>query len=786
MSNEPKLLVKGWVPPALDRDFTVVGKRINRRDAIEKVTGKAVYANDISFPDMLYAKILRSPYPHARIKRIDTSKAESLPGVKAVLSKNNTRGWYTYWYKIPQPAFPEVVSFIGQEVAAVAAENIPIALKALSLIEVEYKLLPAVFNAEKALTTGAPIVTYSDGILPNGPFYATDLPPTGNVWGGGPAVLSRGDVEKGFTEADIILERLYTTPFQHHGTLQTRTCVACWDGQKLTIYDSCQGVWQAKEDLALSFKLNPEQVRVIVKYMGGGFGSKSGAQRYAHYAAMLSMVTGRPVKLELTRSEEFSSHPRRPSAIFYLKSGVRKDGKMTAVWGRVFVNIGAGGAYKPFKYDAILHPFYLYNCPNVYLEQWGIITNLQYTGSTRLPLNIIAATCFESHVDELAAAVKIDPANFRLLNYNPYADPVKKTRFSSKNLDKAIKAVCNTIGWENRAAHRTAGRYRRGKGMAVYMFHGVGFPPYEANAELLVKRDGSVVLKMGIVDIGTGSATALSMIAAEELGIDPSQIDIHYGDTEGTLYAPGSHASRVIPEMGPAVLKAAAEAREQLFASLADKLKVNPSNLRSANGYIYSRKNSTPLMSFKEACSLLSHDIVGKGSRIPNPGPYPRGGETAAVNFATFGATAVEVEVDMWTGFVKVIRCATAHEFGKVINPKLVESQHYGGVLFGLGYAMYEEPVLDEKTGFMLNTDLLNYKIPTALEMPEVVCINIESEDPYFAYSAKGGAEGINSAVPAAIRNAIFDAVGVWINDFPITPEKVVKELEKAGVGFAL
>ncbi|MEM4303528.1 MAG: xanthine dehydrogenase family protein molybdopterin-binding subunit [Candidatus Caldarchaeum sp.] len=774
-------MVKGWVPPKLERPFTVVGKRINRRDAFEKITGRAVYANDVYFPNMLHAKILRSPYPHARVKKVDTSRAESLAGVKAVISRNNCRDWYTYWYKIPQPAFPEVVTYVGHEVAAVAAETPEAAAAALERIDVEYEPLPAVYDVEEALSPDSPVVSYSDVVLPDGPFYATDKPPVKNIWGGGPAILSRGDVEKGFEEADVVLERVYTTPFQHHGTIQTRTCVALWENERLTLYDSCQGIWQAKEDLSLSFKLKPEQVRVIVKYMGGGFGSKSGAQRYSHYAAMLSMLTGRPVRLELTRGEEFVSHPRRPAAKFYLKSGIKKDGRITAVLGKVLVNAGSGGAYKPFKTDAILHPFYLYNCPNMHLEQWGVLTNLQYTGPTRSPLNIIASTVFESHVDELAAAIEMDPLTIRFINYNPYADPVKKTRFSAKNLDKAMKAVCDAIGWGSRGGAK-GGRFRRGKGMAIYMFHGVGFYPYEANAEVFIKKEGKAELRMGIVDIGTGSATTLAMIAAEELGIPFEEIEVVYGDTEGTLYAPGSHASRVIPELGPAVLKAAAEAREQLFAALSDKLAINPDELRSELGIIYRKNSGEPLMSFKDACRLVGVDIVGRGSRAPNPGPYPRGGETGEINFATFGATAVEVEVDTWTGKVRVVRCATSHEFGRVLNPKLVESQHYGGVLFGIGYALYEGAVLDKKTGIMLNADFLNYKIPTILEMPEeIICINIEAEDPYFAYSAKGGAEGINSAVPAAIRNAIYDAVGVWVNDFPITPEKLLRELEKAG-----
>jgi len=766
-----KLLVKGTPPPRLDREFTVVGKPLHRRESYEKVTGNAKYAGDIKLPGMLHAKILRSPHAHARILRIDAGKAEAMPGVKAILTKDNNPEWFTYWYMIKQKAFPEIVTYQGEEVAAVAAEDIETAQRALELIDVEYEVLPFVIDPKEAMKDDAPLMDTVDG---DG--IGALFPPHGtrekNIYGGAPKVLKRGDVEKGFREADLVIEGEYSVPPQHHGTIQTRTCVAQWDGQKLTVWESCQGVWQPKEQLARSLGLHPDQVRVIVRFQGGGFGSKAGAQRFSHYASKLSMVTGRPVRLELTRAEEFVSHPRRHVGTFYIKTGVKMDGTLTAMSGTAIINLGSGGWWVGI---AILEPFYVYKCPNAYFEQYGVYTHTQYTGPMRSPQNVFGAFAAESHMDRVAAELKMDPYEFRLKNYTEYGDQDNKIPYSRKSLDKCMELVTQAIGWErwSKLGKVNEGSTRKkGIGMANYIYHGVGTHPFHAEAEIVIKSDGSITLHAGIVDIGTGSATIMSMIAAEELGVSLGDVNIIYGDTKSTRYAPASHAARVTPEMSPAVLQAAAEARQNLFARAAQLLDARVEDLRSKNGVIYAKTDPSRTISFSDACRVLAPGeiIVGRGSRAPNPDKPI---------FATFGSQAAEVKVDIETGEVQVIKIASAHEFGRALNPKFCIQQHHGGVVMGVAYALFEEGVHDRKTGVLLNANLEQYRMASALDLPEIITFNVEAEDPYFAYSAKGGGEGTNTPTAAAIRNAVCHALGVWIDELPLTPDKILNALAK-------
>jgi xanthine dehydrogenase molybdenum-binding subunit len=781
---KPELLVEGWVPPTLDRDFTVVGKSLDRLDGVAKATGSAQYSGDIKLPGMLYAKILRSPYPHARIKRIDTSKAEALPGVKAVISKNNCQGWCTYWYSTIQPAFSDVVTYVGHEVAAVAAEDIDTATKALDLIEVEYEKLPAVFDPEEARRPGAPQVTLTDIPNPNDPeTFGPKRPYTGNVFDGKPGILTRGDIMLGFDQADKIVEGTYKTSFQHHGTIQTRTCVADWDGDRLTMHEASQGVWLVKKDLAWSLGLPLEKVAVRVKYQGGGFGSKASVQRYSHYAAKLSMLAKRPVRLELTRAEEFIVHPRRNAIKIHFRTGVKKDGTLVAMRAESLTDIGAGGGSGHSGLGALSMPFALYRCPNVYFEQWAVHTNLQFTGPMRGPMRIEVVACVEAHMDEVAASIGMDPLDFRLKNYTPYADQTRKTFYSSKLLDKAMLEIADRIGWYQRKPSPPSNIMKKGMGMAIYVGGGVGNGASKAQAEVLLRNDGKAELHAGIVDIGTGSATTLSMIAAEELGVNLDDVRIVYGDTDLTPYAPSSHSSRIIPEMGPAVLQASAQVRERLFAIIASKMNIPPSDLASSNGWVYSKSNPSRRISFKEACNNIgSETIKGSGSRLRNPTKNngTNINEPGKVSLATFGAAAVEVEVDTETGDVKVLRAVMAHEFGKVLNPKIVDSQFYGGFAFGLGLGVLEEPILDKKTGIMLNSDFHQYRMATMVDMPmEIVPIKLEGVDPFFAYSAKGGGDYTNCAIPGAIRNAVHDATGAWVNEYPLTRDRVLAALAK-------
>ncbi len=782
MLKDGKLLVKGRVPPPLDREFTVVGKPLNRLDALEKVTGKAEYSGDLKLPHMLYGKILSCPYPRARIKKIDTTKAEKLPGVKALLTNKNTKGWCTLWYGIQQIAFPKCVTCEGQEVAAVAAEDMRIAQKALELIDIDYEVLNPMLDGEETLNNPPP------------PCVGDEEYPGREMYDRKSFVIERGDLDKGFGEADVVIEETYTTQAQYHGMLQTRVCVASWDGSILTVWDSTQGVWNAKRVLAQSLGLDPEKVRVIVKYLGGGFGSKASSQRISFYAAKLSMITGRPVKMERNRNEDFVNHPHRPHCKMILKMGAKKDGTLTATYQRAIVNVGsAAGPANCFPNMIIWHTSNLYECPNVYLEQISVLTNLQLTGPQRGPLNVTAIFALESHMDKMAKELEIDPLEFRFKNYAHYGydshdpartiKPLPKSReqetripYSSKKLDECMDVVTETIGWKERKRLKIDrhNRIKRGFGMAAFLVRqGVGLPPYNAEAEVVIKNDGTISLIVGVVDIGAGQLTILPMIAAEELGMNVQDITVIGGDTKNTRYAPSCHASRITPEMGPAVLQASAEARRKLFKLAAPILGVEAGQLQSKYGDIYVKSVPSKSASFKKVCGQIDPEspIRGIGSRAPTPADFPR--------FATFGAQAVELEVDVETGAVNILRVAASQDYGRAINPKLCTSQIYGGIEFGLGYALSEEGLFDPKTGKMLNSNFGQYRMPTSLDFPHVDPFIVEDEDPYFAYSAKGGGECSNAPTTAAIRNAICDAIGVWLNDLPITPDKIINALRQ-------
>ena len=775
--TEARLLVSGEVPPRLDREFTVIGKEIDRVDGSEKAAGSAAYAGDIKMEGMLYAKILRSPYAHARIVRLDTSRAEKLPGVRAVISKNNSAGWNTYWYTIQQPAFPEELGYYGQEVAAVAADSMETAQMALELIDVEYEVLPAVFDAEEAMKPGAPIVPSLDQV-DESVSRAPHSKPAGNVFEGKPHVMRRGDVEKGFRDADVTIEGRFTTNFQFHAALQTRSCVAYYDGDKLTVQDSSQGIWQVKDDLSRSLKIPMEKVRIQDRYMGGGFGSKAGAQRFLHYAARLSMMTQRPVRLELTRPEEFLAHPHRQSSTSWIKIGAKKDGTFTAMQARIIVNLGIGSTYGAQGDKAIEHTFELYECPNSFVEQIGVHTNTPITGYMRSVMRVIGNFPLESLIEDLAVRLGMDPAELRLKNYTIYGEQEAKIRYSAKNLDKCIAKVVQESGWKEKRkryeAENLQGRSstKKGIGLATYIYEGVGLPPFKANAIVYVDRDGTATVHCGFVDIGGGQATMATMLLAEELGMRLEDVRVHWGDTDQTEYSPGTHASRMTAEMGPAILQAAYNARKQVFEIASRKLGVQVEDIRSALGKIYSKSRPELQTTFKEVCAEIPENsrIQGKGSRVANP---------KDVAFKTFGAQVAEVEIDTETGAVKVVRITAAHELGRALNPKMCISQQYGAITMGLGFAMYENPVIDSKTGIVLNTDLHQYRMVSSMELPEIVPFNIEAEDPYFAYSAKGVGEAPLVPVAAAIRNAIFNATGARLYSTPMTPDQVINALEE-------
>jgi CO/xanthine dehydrogenase Mo-binding subunit len=759
-----RLLVHGEVPPPLGRELSVIGRSIDRRDALDKVTGAAIYSSDMTLPGMLHAKILRSPHAHARIVRIDTRRAAALPGVHAVLSLENTRGWHTYWYMIAQPAFPEEIAYAGQEVALVAAETVDIAAQALALIEVEYEVRPAALTPRDAMKPDAPRV----------PVLDVERPREGNVQQ--PVYLrARGDVERGLAEADVVSESRFSLPTQYHVDIQTRCCIADWDGDRLTIYEASQGVWNVKRELAKSLGLEEDRVRVVVQNMGGGFGSKAGAQRVVHYAARLAMLAGRPVRLELTRPEEFLSHPRRYAGEVTMRLGARRDGTLTAIDAEIVLDIGSGSLYAG-RYAMTLHQISeLYRCPSVRVRIVAVYTNTTPTGPQRGVLDPIATFSTEAAIDDLAARLGMDPLALRMKNYaedfQGLDDTTPALPYTSKHLDACLAAVADAIGWSGRDRMRAAARgpVRRGVGIAAYCIERGGYAPFSAKADVVARPDGSVEVQAGVVEIGAGQITILPMIAAEELGLPPERIHIHHGDTDGTHYAPSSHASRITSEMGPAVLQAAAQVRGRLCELVAARLEVSPLDLVAAEERIYVRGVPERGMSFTEACALMAGpEIRATGSRAPNPDD---------VIFRLFGAHGAEVEVDVETGELRVLRIVCSHDIGRPINPKLVESQQYGGAVMGLGYGLYEEAELDGKSGVLLTPDVHQYRVPTALETPVIETRNVEREDAFYPYSAKPVGEAPLVGVMPAVRNAIRHALDLGIDTLPITPARILEAL---------
>jgi len=759
-----RLLVHGEVPPPLGRELSVIGRSIDRRDALDKVTGAAIYSSDMTLPGMLHAKILRSPHAHARIVRIDTSRAAALPGVHAVLSLENTRGWHTYWYMIAQPAFPEEIAYAGQEVALVAAETVDIAVQALGLIEVEYEVRPAALTPREAMKPDAPRV----------PVLDVERPREGNVQQ--PVYLrARGDVERGLAEADVVSESRFSLPTQYHVDIQTRCCIADWDGGRLTVYEASQGVWNVKRELAKSLGLEEDRVRVVVQNMGGGFGSKAGAQRVVHYAARLAMLAGRPVRLELTRPEEFLSHPRRYAGEVTMRLGARRDGTLTAIDAEIVLDIGSGSLYAG-RYAMTLHQISeLYRCPSVRVRIVAVYTNTTPTGPQRGVLDPIATFSTEAAIDDLAARLGMDPLALRMKNYaedfQGLDDTTPALPYTSKHLDACLAAVADAIGWSERDRMKAEARgpVRRGVGIAAYCIERGGYAPFSAKADVVARPDGSVEVQAGVVEIGAGQITILPMIAAEELGLPPERIHIHHGDTDGTHYAPSSHASRITSEMGPAVLQAAAQVRGRLCELVAARLEVSPLDLVAAEERIYVRGVPERGMSFTEACALMDGpEIRATGSRAPNPDD---------VIFRLFGAHGAEVEVDVETGELRVLRIVCSHDIGRPINPKLVESQQYGGAVMGLGYGLYEEAELDGKSGVLLTPDVHQYRVPTALETPVIEARNVEREDAFYPYSAKPVGEAPLVGVMPAVRNAIRHALDLGIDTLPITPARILEAL---------
>jgi len=717
-------------PPA---EFKIIGRPTPRVDAKLVVTGRATYTHDIFFKDMLFAKILRSPHASAEIVSIDLSAARDFPGVKAVLQLKEGK-----------------VRYEGDQVAAVAATSEKTAEEALKLIKVEYRVLPHVSTPDQAMADGAPKVKDSGNVEKINEY-------------------SRGNIDQGFAEAEVTLERNYKTAIEIHHPVETHGSVAKWDEDELTVWDSTQAIFSVRDALAEALGIPETKVRVIKMYMGGGFGSKLELNEHTVVAARLAKETGRPVKLMLTRKENSLCVGNRPSTQITIKGGAKKDGTLTAL---SFKNHTCGGLDSG---DQSSEPTVdVYKCPNVKVEEFTVFTNTGAGRATRAPGHVQGTFALEGFLEELAADLGMDPLEFRKKNYTTSNEGGTGIVYSSKGLDKCYDIGAQKIGWErrNKKPGDGQGKKRRGLGMASQIWWGGGVPGTLADVKL--HRDGSVEAISGTQDIGCGTRTYMATITAETLGLEPKDITIKIGDTVYP-WAPISGGSLTAPSVGPAVRDAALKAADHLKEMAAKKLSVPAGDIVLADKKLYDKNKPENAIAFKDLVKGLRREAVFHGERGGMPGGFA---------YNTFGAHFAEVEVDTETGRIRVLKHVAVHEVGRVLNRLTAESQVVGGVTQGISTALFEERVIDENTGRMVNPNFQAYKIATSMDMPEIVPLFADLVDPRINnLGNKGLGEPPRIPSSAAVANAVYNAVGVHIREIPMTPDKVLKALRDKEAG---
>ncbi len=739
----------------------VVGRPLPRIDGYERLSGAAVYPSDVVLPQMLYGAIVRCPHAHAKVTTVDAGAAAKMPGVRAVIT-GATPAADLRWYYSPTVVtklFDPECRFAGEAVAAVAAETPQQAWDAARAVAVEYELLPFVVDEHKALAAGAAAVQ-----------------PGGNRVGE-PVRYARGDVAGGFAAADKVLEATYSTAAEIHTPMELHGCVASWDGPRLTIWESTQGVYPVQQRVAAALGMPLANVRVIGRYMGGGFGSKLQADKYDLAAAVLAKLAARPVKLFITREESFVCVGNRPPMTMRLKAGVKSDGTLTALEMTV---LGTGGAYPAggtSLADWLVRDLYL--CPNVRTEMTDVFINGGPARAFRAPGHPQGAWALEQMMDALAAAIGMDPVELRLKNIPKVSQGRGGQPYTSTSLDRCLTEGAAAFGWSQaRRRAKADGPLRRGVGMAAGMWvAGGGGPPSTIVVKLFA--DGSANLNMGASDLGTGTKTVMAMVVSEELGVPLDRIEIENADTGTTQYATASGGSKTVPTESPAVRDAALAVKRQLLAIASDELKAPAETLRITGDEVVSSADPAVRRQIARLEGLQRRGVlVGVGTRGPNP-------EGKIVN--PFAAQFCEVEVDTRTGAVRVLRFLSANDSGRVMDRLTYESQVIGGITMGIGLGLTEERVFDRQTGTMVNANWHDCKIPTAMDVPaDIVAVPIETpDDEANTTGAKGLGEPVTIPTAAAIANAVYDAVGVRVLDSPISPMRLAPLLAAARQGGA-
>lgn len=748
-----------------------LGKSAVRYDGIEKVTGTATYTTDLEFAGMLYGKVLRSPYPHARIVHIDTKKAEELPGVKTVITYKNTpktkfNTAATSTFTIPpnepvmdQYIFDEVVRYVGDEVAAVAAEDKKTARKALNLIEVEYEELPTVYDPKESMERKS-----SPEIHPNCS-EGKNIP-------GKKINLEAGDVEKGFQDSDYIHEHTITYKPVKHCQLERQAAVAIVEKTgKITVYSPTQTPHPSRTILSNIFQVPESKIRVLnPPYLGGGFGVRIGLSAKAEpIAVCLAMKTGRPVKVVYSRKEDFTSSDTRHGAYVTVKTGIKEDGTLVS---RDMRGIFNGGAYCSWSAElpgvAGAMGLSIHRCPNQRYIGHSVYTNTTPAGAFRGFGSPQGTTAVDTQMDILAEKIGMDPIEFRKKNLIKPGDPsILPYDCKSTGLEECLDRGAEAIGWEKKKEFDNSKEIKRGMGVAIgtHVSNAWPFCGDYSNAYINFQQDGSVKLATGVPELGAGSTTTLRQVAAETLGINLDSIDITFADTETTPYEIGSHASRTAYTSGLAVTDACQKAKDHLLDFAAKILEVSKARIDIQDDHIVDEKERK-LSDIESVCHkahLEGIQFTGVGQVIPNNAPP---------YFAHFA----DLEVNTNTGEIKVHKLVAAHDVGKAINPQIVEGQLEGSLLMGMGYALKEEIDYDS-SGSQVQNSFKKYNLPKAEEMPELIPVIVESNDPTNPHGIKGVGETGLIPTPAAILNAIYDAVGIRFKELPVTKEKVLAKL---------
>ena len=705
-----------------------IGHATPRIDALERVTGKAKYSGDVRLPGMLYARVLRSPHPHARLRSIDVSKALALPGVKTILTHENSQvvwgaggisGGQQYNDEIKKITkhrryiFNNPVRFVGEPVAAVAAVNRHVAEEALWLIQVDYEVLGFVLEPEDALRPGVVQIWPEGNLSLNAQNQAQ------------PQVTRRGNVEQGFNASDQVFEDRYTTAFVHNAQMEPRVCVATWEGDKLTLYTPTQGISNCRSDTARDLGMPVEKVQIVSQYMGGGFGNKNQNQDADLITAMLSKQAGAPVKLEMSRKEDFIGvHGRWPTVQYY-KVGVTKDGVLKSIQLRGYSGMGP---YR--KNTGAIGGIDLYQCPNIESTIYPVYTNKTVSGNFHGPEYPQGFYGIESMMDDVAYKMKMDPVDFILKNMTRKSrDEVPYTNYS---LEECIRRGAEAFEWEKRWHPQPVsdkGPIKRGAGVSFMAFRSaLG----RSNAVIRLDAKGQYTVFVGVTDVGPGAKTTMAMLAAEALGVPVSKVSVVWGDTDRCPYSVGESGSRTTIQTGQAVVEAAQSLKKQIAEKGLPK----------------------------------GQDILAASA---SPNPTLEGKVRAA-----FGAHFVEVEVDAELGRVRVLKYVAVHDSGRIMNPLTATSQIKGGATMGIGMALHEDLLYDRRNGQPLTAGFYGARLLTHRDAPEIETIFIESDDGYGPYGAKSIGESSKVPAVAAVANAVFNAIGRRMKDLPITRDKIL------------